>query len=141
MRTNLKTGNNFDHNEGYAPVIEGFFPKEETKKQMAIKRVNGTLSALLLAALVFTGVNYYFATTSEMVLNELNREIVVTNDENSDLQYKLDKMKSYTNVGNTVQQNHMLKKAEQVIEVPLVKVLPAKQKSVIRDDYTRTLGY
>ena len=93
-KSNLKV-----NNKNLAHVIKGGFSQVEAKRQLAIKRINGTLTVLLLIALFVTGLNYYFATTSEMVLNNLNREIVVTNDENFDLQYQLDRMKSFTNVG------------------------------------------
>ena len=124
----MKKSNLKINNKKLAPVIKGGFSQIEAKRQMTIKRVNGTLTVLLLIALFVTGLNYYFATSSEMVLNNLNREIVVTNDENFDLQYKLDKMKSFTNVGNKVESTQLLKKADKVIEVPYIQ--PNVPKSV-----------
>ncbi|MBR1754100.1 hypothetical protein IJ732_04610 [bacterium] len=126
-KTNLKL------NKSSASIIKGGFSQQEAKRQMAIKRVNGTLTVLLLIALFITGLNYYFATSSEMVLNNLNREIVITNDENFDLQYKLDKMKSFTNVGNQVESSQLLKKAEEVIEIPFVQTSVPK---VIKNEKT-----
>lgn len=114
------------NNSDWAPVIKGEFSQVEAKRQMTIKKVNGTLTVLLLIAIFITGLNYYFATSSEMILNNLNREIVVTNDENFDLQYKLDKTKSFTNVGNKVESSQLLKKAEKVMEVPYVPVSAPK---------------
>lgn len=138
MKSNLK----FNNNISIAPVIRGGFSHEEAKRQMAIKKVNGTLTGLLLLALFITGLNYYFATSSEMVLNNLNREIVVTNDENFDLQYQLDKMRSFTNVGNKVESSQLLKKAEDVIEIPYVEpVAPKKSKGVNASDFKWSLGY
>ena len=137
MKTNLKVNNN-----EFTTVIRGEFSPVEAKRQMTIKRVNGTLTGLLLAALFITGLNYYFATTSEMVLNDLNREIIITNDENFDLQYQLDKMKSFTNVGNKVEQTQLLKKAEEVLEVPYAEViLPQKQKPVKAVGFGWNIGY
>lgn len=137
MKSNLKINNN-----ELAPVIRGGFSHEEAKRQMTIKKVNGTLTGLLLLALFITGLNYYFATSSEMVLNNLNREIVVTNDENFDLQYKLDKMKSFTNVGNKVESTQLLKKAEDVLEVPYIEPhMPKKSKLSKMSNFNWNLGY
>lgn len=106
--------------QGYNPVIEGYFPKENSKKEMAIRKINTTLTMLLIGLLVMTSISYYFATANEMVLNDLSRQTVVLNDENSDLQNKLDKLKSFNNVDMTMQKNNMLQKAQQVIEVNAV---------------------
>jgi len=43
------------------------------------------------------------------------------NDENADLQNKLDKLKSFSNVDMTMQKNNLLQKPDQVIEAPEVK--------------------
>lgn len=104
-----------------APVIEGFFPKEDFRKVMAIRKVNTTLTVLLIISLAITVISYYFATANEIVLNDLNRQTVVLNDENSDLQNKLDKLKSFNNVDMSMQSSNTLKKAQQVIEVNAVK--------------------
>lgn len=102
------------------PIIEGYFPKENTRKEMAIRKINTTLTLFLGALLFSTAISYYFATANEMVLNNLSRQTIVLNDENSDLQNKLDKLKSFNNVDMTMQKNNMLQKAEQVIEVQAV---------------------
>ena len=137
MKSNLK----FNNNISIAPVIMGGFSHEEAKRQMAIKKINGTLTGLLLLALFITGLNYYFATSSEMVLNNLNREIIITNDENFDLQYQLDKLKSFTNVGNQVESTQLLKKAEEVIEVPYIEPVMPKSKPAKTSDFKWSLGY
>lgn len=108
------------HSPQYSPIIEGYFPKENTRKEMAIRKINTTLTVFLGGLLFLTAICYYFATANEMVLNNLSRQTVVLNDENSDLQNKLDKLKSFNNVDMTMQKNNMLQKAEQVIEVQAV---------------------
>ncbi len=76
---------------------------------------------ILLGVFVFmTAISYYFSTANEMVLNNLSRQTIVLNDENADLQNKLDKLKSFNNVDLTMQKNNMLQKAQQVIEIPAV---------------------
>lgn len=112
---------NFDINEQYlSPVIEGYFPKENIRKEMAIRKINTTLTILLIAFIVTTAISYYFATANEMVLNNLSRQTVVLNDENADLQNRLDKLKSFNNVDMTMKKSNMLKKAQQVMEIPAV---------------------
>lgn len=102
------------------PIIEGYFPKENILKEMAIRQINTTLTILLGAFLVVTAISYYFATANEMVLNNLSRQTTVLNDENSDLQNKLDKLKSFNNVDMTMQKSSTLRKAQKVIEIPAV---------------------
>lgn len=136
-KTNLKF-----NNSNWAPILKGEFSQVEAKKQMMIKKINGTLTVLLLIAIVITGLNYYFATSSEMILNSLNREIGVMNDENFDLQYKLDKSNSFTQVGNQVESSQLLKKAEKVIEIPFVQTnIPKSVKNEKSAKQGWNLGY
>lgn len=123
-------------------VIEGYFPKENTTKEMAIRQINTTLTILLAAFIVITAVSYYFATANEMVLNDLNRQTVVLNDENSDLQNKLDKLKSFNNVDMTMQKSNMLKKAQQVMEIPEVSSSAvADNKIAAQKPFSWAIGY
>lgn len=113
-------GYHIDNPIPYTSVIKGYFPKENSKKEMAIRRINTTLTCLLVGLILFTAISYYFATVNEMQLNNLNRQTVVLNDENTDLQNKLDRLKSFNNVDITMQKNNILKKAQQVMEIPAV---------------------
>ncbi len=103
-----------------APVIEGYFYKESTVKDMAIRKVNKSLCGLLMAAILVTFVSYYFVMSSELTLNTLNRQIISLNDENAELQNNLDRLKSFSNVDTKMLENNLLQKAENVIEVPAV---------------------
>lgn len=128
--------------QGYNPVIEGYFPKENTKKEMAIRKINTTLTILLGVFLLLTSVSYYFATANEMVLNDLSRQTVVLNDENSDLQNKLDKLKSFNNVDMTMQKNNLLQKAQQVIEVNAVVTSDTEARRIdTQKPFTWAIGY
>ncbi|MDD3437421.1 MAG: hypothetical protein PHC64_09755 [Candidatus Gastranaerophilales bacterium] len=123
-------------------IIEGFFPKENIRKEMAIRKINTTLTVLLGVFLVFTAISYYFATANEMVLNNLSRQTTVLNDENSDLQNKIDKLKSFNNVDITMQKNNTLKKAQQVLEVPAVSTnIITDKKSDAEKPFTWAIGY
>lgn len=103
-------------------IIEGNFPKENVVRQMAIKRVNKMLCVMISLLITVVFVSYYFVITCEMKLNDLSRQTIVLNNENSDLQNKLDSLKSFNNVDKTLQQNNMLQRAGQVIETPEVTV-------------------
>lgn len=102
------------------PIIEGYFYKESTVKDMAIRKINKSLCSLLMVAILTTFVSYYFTMCSELKLNTLNRQIITLNDENTELQNNLDRLKSFNNVDNKMMQYNLLQKAEKVIEVPAV---------------------
>ena len=103
-------------------IIEGYFPKENVVRQMAIKRVNKMLCIMISALIAVVVVSYYFVISCEMKLNDLSRQTVILNNENTDLQNQLDSLKSFSNVDKTFQQNNMLKRAGQVIETPEITV-------------------
>ena len=86
-------------------IIEGYFPKENVVRQMAIKRVNKMLSIIISLLIVVAVVSYYFVVSCEIKLNELSRQTVILNNENTDLQNKLDGLKSFNNADKTFQQN------------------------------------
>lgn len=142
-------GYSYEYYQGYSsnpqqynPVIEGYFPKENALKEMAIRRINRTLTILLGVLLFLTSISYYFATANEMVLNDLSRQTVVLNDENSDLQNKLDKLKSFNNVDMTMQRNNILQKAQQVLEVQAVASnVVADKKFDTQKPFTWAIGY
>lgn len=124
------------------PVIEGYFPKENSRKEMAIRKINTTLTILLCIFILLTAVSYYFATANEMVLNDLSRQTTVLNDENADLQNKVDKLKSFNNVDVTMQKSNMLKKAQQVIEVPEVSTAAISDNKIsTQKPFSWAIGY
>ena len=106
-------------------IIEGYFPKENFVRDMAIKRVNKTLCAILSLLIGVVVVSYYFVISCEMKLNDLSRQTVILNNDNEELQNKLDSLKSFNNVDKTLQQNNMLQRAGQVIETQEVTVDPS----------------
>ena len=125
-----------------SPVIEGYFPKEDKRKEMSIRKVNTTLSVILGVSLIVTAISYYFATANEMVLNNLSRQTVILNDENSDLQNRLDKLKSFNNVDITMQKSNMLQKAQQVIEIPAVATNVSTDKKInTQKPFMWAIGY
>ena len=103
-------------------IIEGYFPKENLVRDMAIKRVNKALCVVLGLLVGIVVISYYFVITCEMKLNDLSRQTIILNNENDELQNKLDSLKSFNNVDKTLQKNNMLQRAGQVIETPAITV-------------------
>ena len=102
-------------------IIEGYFPKENLVRDMAIKRVNKSLCIILSILIAVVVISYYFVISCEIKLNNLSRQTVTLNNENEELQNKLDSLKSFNNVDKTLQQNNLLQRPGQVIETPEVQ--------------------
>ena len=107
-------------------IIDGYFPKENLVKAMAIKKVNKTLCGLLLCLIFVSIISYYFVVSSEIKLNEYSRHTIMLNDENAELQNQLDRLKSFNNVDMTMQKTNLLQKPDHVIETPEVVTSQAK---------------
>ena len=124
-------------------IIEGYFPKENFVRDMAIKRVNKTLCVILSLLIGVVVVSYYFVISCEMKLNDLSRQTVILNNENEELQNKLDSLKSFNNVDKTLQQNNMLQRAGQVIETQEVTVDPslASKQTSSKKIFNYALGF
>lgn len=137
------------HHENYqsnpqhsADIIEGYFPKENIRKEMSIRKINTSLTIMLGISILATAVSYYFATANEMVLNNLSRQTSILNDENADLQNKLDRLKSFNNVDMSMQKSNLLQKAQQVMEVPAVSANAMADKKVNPEKpFTWAIGY
>ena len=102
-------------------IIEGYFPKEKLVKDMAIKRVNKSLCIMLSILVAAAVICYYFVISCEIKLNDISRQTVILNNENEELQNKLDSLKSFNNVDKTLQQNNLLQRPGQVIETQEVQ--------------------
>ena len=122
-------------------VIEGVFEQEDDERQMAIRKLNFTLCIMLIALIAITTVSYYFATAHEMTLNKISRETVVLNDENSELENQLDRMKSFNNVDKSMQKNNLLSKAKQVIEVTEVDTANVAKADTDQKVLNWAIGY
>ena len=120
-------------------IIEGNFPKENVVRQMAIKRVNKMLCVILCLLIAVVIVSYYFVITSEVKLNELHRQTTVLNNENAELQNRLDSLRSFNNVDKTLQQNNMLQHAGQVIETTAIEVDP--NETAVKTSKKRFFNY
>ena len=129
--------------ERESQVIEGYFYKESTVKDMAIRKVNKSLCGLLVVAIMTAFVSYYFVMCSQLTLDNLRNQIVAINDENFDLQNNLDRLKSFNNVDNKMAQFNLLQKADKVVEVQAIpapsKVEPVKVAS--SEPFRWAIGY
>ena len=124
-------------------IIEGYFPKENVVKAMAIKRVNKMLCVIISLLIAVVVVSYYFVISCEMKLNDLGRQTIILNNENEELQNKLDSLKSFSNVDKTFQKNNMLQRAGQVIETEEVTVdsQASANKSTKRRIFNYAIGF
>ena len=124
-------------------IIEGYFPKENVVRQMAIKRVNKMLCIAIGMLIAVVVVSYYFVISCEMQLNDLGKQTVMLNNENEELQNKLDELKSFNNVDKTFQKNNMLKRAGQVIETPeiVVESTNTNASKVKRKVFKHAIGF
>lgn len=125
-----------------APVIEGYFHKENTYKEMAIRKVNATLCGILGVFVIVAFVSYYFEMCNEITLNTLSRQVTTLNDENAELQNHLDRLKSFNNVDNRMTQYNLLQKAAKVIEVPAVSAtVNVEPQKTLSSTVNWSIGY
>ena len=124
-------------------IIEGYFPKENLVRDMAIKRVNKSLCIILGILITVVVISYYFVLSCEIKLNDLSRQTVILNNENEELQNKLDSLKSFNNVDKTLQQNNLLQRPGQVIETQEVRGLEDNlNKSISRQKvFNHAIGF
>ena len=128
---------------GNNQVVSGKFPKQNSVKDMAIKRVNSTLCCLLIGAIFVSAISYFFVVSSEIKLNECSRKTTMLNVENSELQNKLDKLKSFNNVDLTMQKNNLLQRPEKIIEATEVNTNINNKKDLSNRTKPKawTIGY
>ena len=124
-------------------IIEGYFPKENLVKDMAIKRVNKSLCIILSILVAVVVVSYYFVISYEIKLNDISRQTVILNNENEELQNKLDSLKSFNNVDKTLQQNNLLQRPGQVIEASEVQASgdSAGRNSSTKKIFNHAIGF
>ena len=89
-------------------VISGYFNKYVVYKETVIAKVNSTLSFILFLLVLLTVGSYYFTSLSEVKLNALRKEVIAINDENIELQNKLDYLSSFYNVDRTIKNANIL---------------------------------
>lgn len=128
-----------------SPIIRGEFPQYKSHKELAIRRVNASMCGLLGILVLISLVSYYTLTSKEIKLNEIRKETQAINDENIDLQNKLDYLNSYYNVDKTMKNKNMLHRAQQVIEIPAANIPngseSARESKNAKTSFKWSLGY
>ncbi len=124
------------------PVIYGRFPKHNNSLS-PVDKINKFLSIVLLCFVLLSLVSYYFVSDCEKTMNGLGREIVALNNENIELQNKLDNLNSFNNIDAVVQGNMMLDTAKKVIEIPAVNniSIPSDKLTALPVNYSWSIGY
>ncbi len=123
-------------------VVEGSFKKEKSIKAIATAKIEKTLRNFLLLLVAASFVGYYFAMTSEYNLNNLSHQISTINDENTELENDLNKLKSLRNVDSRVSQSNLLQKAGHVMRVAEVGTsAPETKKVKVSSTFDWAIGY
>ncbi len=121
-------------------------PEEYEQKQPkhTLSSLNKSLCRLLAVVMIVMFVSYYITTLMQVRLSKLSGETIKLNNENIELQNKLDNLMSYHNVENLVKQNGNLDTAAQVIEMGEelpVNDKPIKKKNFYPNYYRWSLGF
>ena len=126
-----------------SPVVYGRFPKRITVSHSSpVDKFNKFLSFLLFLLVMLSLVSYWFVSDSEKTMNTLGKEIVALNNENIELQNKLDNLHSFNKVDSVIQGKTSLDTAKKVIEIPAgTKQVNSKKFGAIPVNYRWTTGY
>lgn len=126
-----------------SPVVYGRFPKRITvSRSGTVDKTNKILSMMLLFLVLLSLVSYYFVSDSEKTMNGLGKEIIALNNENIELQNKLDNLHSFNKVDAVIQGKTSLDTAKKVIEIPAgSKAVAVKKIPSIPINYKWTVGY
>ena len=121
-------------------------PEEYERKQPkhTLSSLNKSLCKVLACVMIIMFVSYYITTLLQVHLSKLSSETIKLNNENIELQNKMDNLMSYHNVENLVKQHGNLDTATQVIEMGEelpVSEKPIKKKSFYPNYYRWSLGF
>lgn len=121
-------------------VVYGRFPGFSTKKS-PIEKLNKVLFVFLMILIGLSALSYYFVADGENAMNKLGREIVALNNENIELQSKIDNLHSFNRVDSIIQGGMSLDIAKKVMEVPAENVANATLKDSVPVNYIWNIGY
>lgn len=117
---------------------------EQNHPKHTLSRLNKSLCRLLAVIMIVMFVSYYITTLMQVRLSKLSTETIKLNNENLELQNKLDNLMSYHNVENLVKQHGNLDTATQVIEMGEelpVSDKPVQKKTFYPNYYRWSLGF
>lgn len=122
-------------------------PEEFSKRKPVhtLSRLNKSLCWLLVSIMIVMFISYYITTILQLELSKLTTATSKINNENVELQNKLDKQMSYNNVEYLVRRSGMLDAARQVIDMDsenrIVPVKKTDKKSNDKNYYRWSLGF
>ena len=104
---------------------EDFVPP---KMPHTLSKLNKMLCWILVFIMIVMFISYYITTLMQVRLTKLSSETIKLNNENVELQNKLDNQMSYNHVEELVGSSGILGPAKQVIEINDNRVLHPKKK-------------
>lgn len=122
------------------PVIYGRFPKYSNKKSV-LEKVNKVLFCFVMVLVGLSVLSYYFVADGTNSMNKMGREIVALNNENIELQSRIDNLHSFNKVDEIIQGKTSLNTAKKVIEVPAVSVATLQKVEAAPVKYAWSIGY
>lgn len=116
------------------------------KMPHTLSKLNKTLCWVLVSIMITMFISYYITTLMQVKLTKLSAETIKLNNENVELQNKLDNQMSYNHVEELVGKSGILGSAKQVIEISedFSFQLPPKKAMKKEDDnirYKWSLGF
>ncbi len=109
-----------------------------------LSRLNKSLCWLLVVIMTVMCLSYYITTLLQVRLTDMSKKTSKVNNENVDLQNRLDKLLSFNNIEALVRNSGKLDTAKQVIEIdPRRRITPLKTQKVKneRNYYRWSLGF
>ena len=122
------------------PVVYGRFPKYSNKTSV-FERINKVLFSFVMVLVGLSVLSYYFVADGTNSMNKLGREIVALNNENIELQSRIDNLHSFNKVDEIIQGKTSLNTAKKIIEVPAVSVTTLPKVETAPVKYAWSIGY
>ena len=123
-------------------VIDGYFELQKNDEEMLISRINAILCILISFLITVMLISYYVVSVKEIQLNKIRKDIVTNNDENVDLQNKLDSLTSYNHVDKITKQKNLLQNSQQIIEIKASETpIEKNAKDTHKPSFKWSIGY
>lgn len=116
---------------------------QQIKPKHTLSSLNKALCRLLIVIMIVMFISYYITTMMQVSLTKLSSETMKLNNENIELQNKLDNLMSYHNVEALVSRSGKLDTARQVIDINEDKKFTSKtpKKKYNPNYYRWSLGF
>lgn len=137
LKTKINTTNPINKKQ----VVKGIFPSSSKHKELKILKINKTLTAALLVAIVLSMSSYWGVITKENSIKQLHQNTNKLNYENIELQNKVEYLKSFYTIDNKVSKIDFLKKPDKILEINSTKLLPLKANTRQIQNITSVSGF